>query len=387
MSCEVTVFGHGQVIGTGVDFTEGPTCVPDTGVFGQFVSYTDFTSINFALATIGLPLETQAGSGRSTVTYFIPRSPRGKRLQSARLRAFVTGRGDFSDFAALRLGGKSPAAVEPLCSAAGNGLPRGFNACLLWVTWDFTEEARALSAQGGGELELTLDPIPAAANDCQAGDSCIFERVAAYILQLDVNYPWRHGTADNALTITFEEACPQELEVSVTPSRVLPGLPPGFPEPWSQPLSPGSATMATVEARVKSCRTQALNPSPAASPTTASVVVTLEIHPPAAGSTDAAGHLHSESRRPTGILRDQNGQKVTSCTATLDDQGMGACTVTYDAPESSGTETIVARAQGFNDAQTRVTVAVPGLQDLAAVQSLFAPLLPPRRACPGPPYR
>ncbi len=33
--------------------------------------------------------------------------------------------------------------------------------CRVWATWDFTGEARALVEQGGGPLELALDPVPA----------------------------------------------------------------------------------------------------------------------------------------------------------------------------------------------------------------------------------
>lgn len=94
--------------------------------------------------------ETSTAFTRSSATYFIPKAPAGKRLQNAKLRVFVSGRGDFSDFSTLRLNGKSPVAVDPvLCSPATNEFPRGYATCSLWATWDFTEAARALSVQGG----------------------------------------------------------------------------------------------------------------------------------------------------------------------------------------------------------------------------------------------
>ncbi len=117
-------------------------------------------------------------------------------------------------------------------------------------------------------------------------------------------------------------------------------------------------TEVTVDAMVKAC------PAPGESP--APVEVTFEIRPPAAGSADAGGHLHTASLRPTGALQDiDRGQATDRCTVTTFMDGMGSCAITYRAGEISGVETIVARADGFAEAQATVTVQIPGLQNFA----------------------
>ncbi len=314
---------------------ETPFCIP----------FTDFLGFSLAYADISSAVDGNRGNAsmRSSETYFIPKPPPGKRVQSTKLRTFV-----FSllttptdDFSVVRLSGKAPTTFER------TGCVSGFfvTSCSAWVTWDFTDEARALAAQGGGELLVTLDPVPPALLPSQIA--------AGYNIVPVVNYPWKHGHENGALTLTFEEDCPKELKLRVAPSVVRPLI--------NTKLKGDARTMpteATVDAMVKAC------PAPGESP--APVEVTFEIRPPAAGSAEVGGHLHTAPPRPTGALQDiDRGQATDRCTVTTFTDGTGSCAVTYRAGEVSGVETIVARAEGFAEAQATVTVKVPGLQNFA----------------------
>lgn len=313
--------------------------------FANALGFQDHSCDPFYLSPPFLVLEynqtTQGAltaSARSSATYFIPRPPPDKRVASATLRVFVTVIS--GDYSGLTLNRKSPTAVDVV------SCPPLLN-CDLWVTWDFTEEARALSAKGGGLLDLTLDPIPP--TDLGSGD-----RGARYVFYPNVDYPWAHGGSDNALTLTFEGECPKELTVSVTPDAVRPRLPVTTRLTGALASAP---TKATVQALVKSCPAE-----PDSSP--ASVEVRFEVRPPAPGSPDDAGHDHGA--RPEGAMGklQSDSQDATTCTAVIGADGTGSCTLTYQASEVSGVETIIARADGFNDAQAQATVQVPGLVEL-----------------------
>jgi len=285
-------------------------------------------------------------TARSGATYFVPRPPPGKRVQSARLRVYANVfRGESS---ALRLNGRPPTAIE-MIPPQGSGN--------LWVTWDFTEEARALAAQGGGLLDLNPDPIPPTVPG--PGFSS-----AHYILWLNVDYPWWHGAAGvGDLRIIFEEDCPKELTAEVTPDIVRPVIPAGNTIPPGLSALP---TQATVTGRVKTCPSQNGTPP-------ASVEVSFEVRAPTGDTAQAGGHVHDT--RPAeayGSLEMPAGPKVSRCTvAAFDPEGVGSCTVPYHSSEVSGIETIVARATGFNDAQTGVMVQVGGLENLAQVSTNF----------------
>jgi len=285
------------------------------------------------------PEVTFPQSVRSSATYFIPRPPPGARLQRAVLRALV--QVVWGDIAAVRLQGKLPTAIA-VVSCHG-----GFPNCIYRVTWDFTEEARALAAQGGGLLELTADPIPPVV----LGDL----RRAWYFFFARANYPWLHGFGgDGDLEVRFEADCPKELKVTVTPDSVRTQL----------PTSPTTET-ATVTALVKTCPAQS-GSAPA------SVEVTFEVlSAPTDASTEAGGHDHN-TQRPKGTLK-RGGQAATSCTVPIDATGMGTCssTLEYHPSAVSGVEKIVAEATGFNKDEKNVTVRILGLVNLAAVQSNF----------------
>jgi hypothetical protein len=152
--------------------------------------------------------------------------------------------------------------------------------------------------------------------------------------------------------VSFEQACPQALTLTVMPDTVRPVLPAGSTIPAALASVP---TQALVTAHVQSCPA-----APGSTP--ASVEVAFTVEPPAAGSAAAGGHAH-DTRRPTGTLR-RDGQPATSCLAPLDAEGLGACTLTYHPSEVSGGETITAQASGFPDAEAPVTVQVPGLVEL-----------------------
>src|SRR5262249_1730835 len=55
-----------------------------------------------------------------------------------------------------------------------------------------------------------------------------------------------------------------------------------------------------------------------------------------------------------------------SCTINVLPDGTGSCTVTYRPSEVGSVETVVASADGFPDAETRIQVEVPGLVPLPA---------------------
>ncbi len=315
-------------------------------------------SYNPSFPTLGVFFEDTlwgsfSGSADSRVTYFIPRPPAGKQVGNARLRAYASvTRGDYSGF---RLNGKAPTAIEVVfCSPAPN--------CTLWVTWDFTEEARALAAQGGGTLELIPDPIPPTV----LGPDF---RSASYVLWLNVDYPWRHGAGGvGDLRVTFEEECAKGLELEVDPTSIRPELPAVSTIPA---FLRSVLSRATVTARVKSCP-----PESGAPP--ASVEVTFEVLGPASGTPEAGGHArgHAEPRpeRAWGSFDRPNGPKRSHCTVrTFDAQGMGSCEVpvTYHPSEVNGNEKITAQATGFPDARKDVMVEVPSLQNLAAIQANF----------------
>jgi len=282
----------------------------------------------------GLKLTAQVSS-RSDLTYLIPKLPPGKRLRSAKLLVFIQSVGDHS---AMRLSGKSPAAVDLLfCHPV---FP-----CRMWATWDFTQEARLLATQGG-ELNLTLDPIPPRITESPGN----FLSSAGYTFHLEMNYPWRHGDERNALTLVFDDDCSKKaLTVSALPAAIRPVL----------PLNQDQAK-ATITATVTTC------PSEGSSPP-ASVEVTFEVKAPAAGSAETGGHAHGT--RPLhafGSFTQAEGPKTATCTVTtFDAEGMGSCTVPYHASEVSGVETIVAQAPGFTEAKAKVRVAVLGLGELS----------------------
>jgi hypothetical protein len=292
-------------------------------------------------------MESLAGSStssaRASLTYFIPKPPPGKRVGSARLRLFanvVSG-----EVSGLQLSGMPPTSIEVLsCSGSPN--------CNLWVTWDFTEEAGRLAGQGGGHLDLSLDPIPPTVLGPDISR-------AWYVLFPDVNYPWFHGGASGALTVTFVEDCPKELQIEVDSESVRPELPAGSSIPAFLRSIP---TKATVTARVKSCPSESGAPPP-------SVEVTFEIVAPASGTPEAGGHdLVHNGQRPKGTFEKSpsaGGQSTATCTVTsFDAAGVGTCKVTYYSNEVSGVEKITGRASGFPGAEVAISVEVPGLMDL-----------------------
>lgn len=325
-------------------------CRPITGagVFGPFINSGEvFSSDTFAGRMI-----TQTTSFRSSVTFFVPRAPAGKRVGSARLRLHVEVSGDAS---ALRLGGKSPIAMDPATCV-------GFH-CRVWATWDFTEEARVLADQAGGPLELALDPVPPVEG---GSPDRIFIRRGSATAQPAANYPWRHTLGDDALTLTFEDACPQKLTLTLAPDTIRPQIP--------QTLRTDLGTMAaftSVTALVKRC------PSTGDNGLSDPVEVAFEVQPPAPGTGDSGGHLHGPPERRTGSFEQarpypESGAPITTTTCTIDafdSQGMGSCSVTFHASEISGIETIVARAADLPDAQASVAIQVPGLRDFRAFPS------------------
>jgi hypothetical protein len=205
--------------------------------------------------------------------------------------------------------------------------------------WDFTEEVRSIAAQGGGELYLTIDPIPP--TDYRTGG--LYRREALVMFPyLNVNYPWRHGGGYNSLTIEFKK-CNKELKLSVTPNTLY-------------PRKAGGITQAIVEVFVNTCPPENGTPPP-------SVEVDLEIRPPASGSAEAGSHAHN-GQRPTGSFERSDGPKKASCIAPIDENGMGKCNVMYYSNEVSGVETIIGQATDFTDATALVTVKVTGLQPM-----------------------
>jgi hypothetical protein len=305
---------------------------------------------------IGLEYREQSSVGafsrlvssvRSSFAYFVPETPPDQQLVSATLSLRVFTAGDFS---VIRLSGKPPVSLVPV----GSCTPEF---CSVDATWDFTDEARPLAAQGGGELPLMLDPIPP--NVVQSPDGTVTSS-ASFAFALGISYPWRH--VGPVLTLIFEEACPKGLTLTVTPGSVRPRLP-TFQTQWPA----GVATSADIEALVKSCPAQ-----PGIPP--ASVTVNFEVQAPEEGTEGAGGHAHN-GMRPTGTFEmpyNQGGQTTASCTVTsFDTDGMGKCTVKYHPHQVGGVEMIIANATGFPNATATVTVEVPGLVNLADVQTNF----------------
>ncbi len=277
---------------------------------------------------------------RSSATYFIPKPPPGKRVQSAKLRTFVPSliTTPTDDFSVVRLSGKAPTTIERTgCSGVF------LTSCRAWVTWDFTEEARALAAQGGGELPVTLDPAPP--------QLLPFQSAASYAIVPAVNYPWKHGHENGALTLTFEADCPRELKLTAEDTTIRPQI------PFGATLRPGVGkvrSMTMIRATVKTC------PSDGNAPPPGPIHVAFEVHPPAGNTAEDGGHLHPSTQRPTGTFlapRLGGGLDNVHCTIeTLNEEGMGSCEVPFHSGELSGVETIVGKALDFADAQTSGTI-------------------------------
>ncbi len=311
-------------------------------------------------------LVTQSGFGitlrntafaSSTATFFIPAPPPGKRVQTARLRAFFATQAAAVGAAAPQLNGRPPRSAERLiCSPSFTGFD--IFVCFGVLTWDFTNDAKALSAQGGGLLTIVPTPPPQGVADMSIHGEDQHIQISLMALVLAANFPWRHGgPSDNALTITFEAACPQDLKLTVTPAKVRPQL------PSTTRLSGELATFptqATVEAVVKTC------PPQGGGVGSVQVAVRIDDTQPLPGTDDAGGHFHdTRPARARGTL------DAATCLAVLDAQGVGSCMVTYRPSAVSSVETIVAQATGFADARTQVTVLVPALTNLADVRTNF----------------
>lgn len=287
---------------------------------------------------------------RSTVTYFIPRAEPGQQLLSARLVAsalFFT-----TDATQALLGGKRPIDVPGDCTDP--------TFCTGLATWDFTPEATALAAGGGGPLTLTVGPIPPGLDITDTSFGFFHNDDAILSLLLDVDYPWSHGGEIGGLTLAFQQTCPKQLRVTASPGAVRPVIPAGNTMPNAVAAAP---TSAVVDVFVQTCPPGGTSP--------ATVDVALEVRSPAPGTADAAGHLHdSRPANMWGTLA-RGAAVVTGCTVAIDGDGNGRCTLTYRPSPASGVETIVATAADFAEARTTVRVAVPGLVDLAAVFTNF----------------
>ncbi len=152
--------------------------------------------------------------------------------------------------------------------------------------WDFTTEAQALASAGGGELPLSLGPIPPFVRT--QGFNTLTQ--AFYAFEAAVNYPRSHGgPVAGAFTMTFAEACPRTLTVAVDPSVVRPSLP-------ANTVLTGTLAnrlpQAMVTATVKACPAQGGG-------VPASVPVTFQVSPPTTPD-GSGGHVHSANRR-TGL--------------------------------------------------------------------------------------
>lgn len=334
--------------------TEGPTCVgvPEDQYFLGTLAWESINSGG------------NQGSQESTVAYFIPVAPAGKQVQSARVRIRATGSPGIQ-LSSIPLNGKLPIATEiETCSSFG---------CRGWLTWDFTEEVRPLAAQGGGVLELTLGPVTAPPG-----------AVLNYTLAPQAHYPWAYGDGgpgimpDGTVILTFESACPRELTVAVSPATVRPVL------PINQAVAAGIrnvATRATVTATAKQCL------APDQTPT--AVDVTFTVRPPAGGSDEVGGHLHSPGR-PTGTFGTyyfDGGVPTASCQIApegIDEAGVGTCEVTYHAHDIAGTETIVATAPEFPEATAQVHVAVENLVPMPTNASRYLLVGAPNSSDPCP---
>ncbi len=301
-------------------------------------------------------------SAHSDAVFFIPSSPPGKRVGTARLRALVGARASPDIIPnGLRLDGKPPIAVEN--QRCFNSFFPGLVDCILTLTWDFTEEARSLSQQGGGELRVTPNPLPLASGESpNPGGGLTRFSSAAFSLDLALNYPWRHGGSDQALTITFEEQCPKVLDLVLTPDPFEPVQPRGLPARIAR-----VATEVKVDASVKTCPPRPGNP-----PTSVAVTFMIDPDEPMPGTPDAGGHFHNGGR-PRGNFTVPNPPKpitLEMCTVSnFDAQGVGRCDdpKTYFPSEVSGNVKIIAEALKFGRDEKKVQVQVPGLIPLEEV--------------------
>lgn len=287
----------------------------------------------------GFGLDRQTFSARTSLTYFVPAAPLGKQVDRATVRMLAHAIGDIET---IRINGERPIALSPI----GQCRPAS---CSLFITWDFTEKVRALAAQGGGELPLTVDPI--APHVTEGGN--FIERTGRLGLGVQVNYPWKHLFL--GLSISYKEACPRDLRLEVVPDVVRPQVP-----PTTRLTGPVASlqTDALVQATVRTC--------PGGGSTPAAVDVTFKVKAPELGSAEAAGHAAPHvNPRPQAAL---GKLEPTTCRITnFDAEGRGSCPVKYTSSEVSGVETLEAEAIGLPDipkATAKVTVEVPGLVEL-----------------------
>lgn len=341
-------------------------CSPDFASVGRFgdvrLGFNEHREDHIGLDTVF----TVTQSARSSATFFIPSSPVGKQVSTARLRAFggvVAKRQDIPS--EIRLNGKPSVATDNL-QCFLNPPFTGTVVCIGTFTWDFTEEVRSIAEQGGRELTLIPDPVPLFTG---TGKSTITGRLlrfssGGFSLQLGVDYPWRHGGADGALTLTFEEACPKELNLVLTPDPFESVQPRGLPATIA-----GVATEVKVDARVKTCP-----PQPGSPPQSVAVTFMIDPDEPMPGSVDAGGHAHDGSRPKGNFDQPGAGPTVVTCTVTnFDAQGVGTCDApkTYFPREVSGNVKIIADTLEFGKDEKKVNIQVPGLVNLAGVQTNF----------------
>ena len=336
--------------------TEGPLCfadsstyLPRTGGISSGVGYlNDLRERHDQFFDFIAPRTIS-----STARYFIPPPEPGQTLVSARFRSFLVLIGDPS---AVTINGHRPEIDTPFDCSFGDP-----PVCIGGASWDLTADA---VAQIGGELPVTFDPNPPGFDGIRGFEH---DRFDGYGLNLSVNYPWTILDTRGVLELTYQQTCPKQLNVMLTPNR-----PAGLQQmPSVLPSLPGrntvtdavrnAATMATVDAIVTSCPPQGGTPPP-------SVTVQFSVQAPTA-SDEAGGHTGPHSGpRPKGTL------DTPSCVVTrFDSQGMGSCDVpvTYRPSEVSGVETILAQATDFPNATAKVRVEVPGLVNLAAFQTTF----------------
>lgn len=218
--------------------------------------------------------------------------------------------------------------------------------CFGNASWDPTAAA---VAQIGGELPMSFDPNPPAFDGIRGFEHA---RFAGYGLNMSVNYPWATLGTNFVLELTYQQTCPKQLNLTITPSSV-------------RPVIGGAAENATVQAFVHTCPPGGGGP--------ASVDVTLTVQPPHPGDPGAADGGHRHGERPSkafGTLNGQNQQPVT-CTVNIDPTGMGSCTVTYRPSEVSGVETVTASAVGLPSTQAQIPVEVPDLENLTNALTNF----------------
>jgi hypothetical protein len=288
---------------------------------------------------VGSP--TSTFTTHSSARFFIPAAPPDQRVESAQLTASVTTLSTPDAAPQPRLNGKAPVSTTMSCVPWLNRFPEGAS-CTGFATWDFTAETRALAAAGGGEFTVTPNLMP-------EFQDLSFPTVPTFrsgnSMLLGVHYPWLHGAVapnSRALTLTFAAACPNGFSVSATPSSVMPPRP--------------GVVGGTVEvkAEVTTC------PSGGSSPSTVEVELRVDDARPQVGTPDANAHLHDRPASVRGQL------DAPTCTVIVDPEGTGSCTVTYRPSEIGGVETVVASADGFPNAETRIRVEFPGLVPLPA---------------------